>query len=197
MPCTTWVASTAATCNATPVAPSHARREVRAAEPKSPARIDGPAGAKSAVILRQRLDEVGARGMAEYSKDVSPVGWYVGSYQLRFVELEAPDNDDPDAEFTVWENTVIVKADSFAIAYEKVVAVGMEGTSPYKGGDQGIPVQWIFEGVTELLPIYEPLDDGAEIMWAEHPATKLTRLRQRARSLEDLRQRLDQDAGQG
>ncbi|MBD9537798.1 DUF4288 domain-containing protein [Stenotrophomonas sp. STM01] len=135
--------------------------------------------------------------MAEYSKDVSPVGWYVGSYQLRFVELDAFENDDPDAEFTVWENTVIVKADSFAIAYEKVIAVGMEATSPYKGGDQGIPVQWLFEGVTELLPIYEPLDDGAEIMWAEHPATKLTRLRQRARSLEDLRQRLDQDAGQG
>jgi hypothetical protein len=29
-------------------------------------------------------------------------------------------------------------------------------------------VQWIFEGVTEVLPVYEEIEDGAEIMWAEY-----------------------------
>lgn len=132
--------------------------------------------------------------MSDQSNDLSPVGWYVGSYQLRFVELEETGNDDPRGEFLVWENTVIVKADSFEQAYEKVVAIGVDATEPYRGGESGIPVQWLFEGVTELLPIHDPLEDGAEIMWAELPSVELARLRLRAKSLEELRQHLDKDA---
>ena len=60
--------------------------------------------------------------MTKYSRDTSPVGWYVGSYLLRFVELDSPGNDDPDGEFIAWENTVIVRADSFDEAYKKVEA---------------------------------------------------------------------------
>ena len=132
--------------------------------------------------------------MSDHSNDLSPVGWYVGSYQLRFVELSETGNDDPHGEFLVWENTVIVKAGSFEQAYEKVVAIGVDATEPYRGGEQGVPVQWLFEGVTELLPIYDPLEDGAEIMWAELPSVELARLRLRAKSLEELRQHLDKDA---
>ena len=50
--------------------------------------------------------------MTGYSKDISPVGWYVGSYVLRFVELNDSGNSDPDRKFLVWENTVIVRAGS-------------------------------------------------------------------------------------
>ncbi|MDR3158766.1 MAG: DUF4288 domain-containing protein [Zoogloeaceae bacterium] len=94
--------------------------------------------------------------MAEYAKDVSPVGWHIGSYLLRFVELDALGNDDPDEEFLVWETTVIVKVGSIDEAYHKTVAVAEAETTPYKGGQEGVPVQWVFEGVTELLPIHEP-----------------------------------------
>jgi len=125
--------------------------------------------------------------MAEYSKDTSPVGWYVGSYQIRFIELEALGNDDQEGEFLVWENTVIVKAASFDEAYEKVAAVGRSDTAPYKGGPDGVLVQWVFEGITELLPIYEPLEDGAEIMWAEHEAVKLSKVKTRAKSMGQLK----------
>ncbi len=27
--------------------------------------------------------------------------------------------------------------------------------------------RWVLEGLTSLMPIYEPLEDGAEILWAE------------------------------
>lgn len=37
-------------------------------------------------------------------------------------------------------------------------------TEPYQGGPDGIPVQWVFEGISDLVPIYEPLQDGAEIL---------------------------------
>ena len=129
--------------------------------------------------------------MAAYSKDISPVGWYVGSYLLRFIELDSSGNDDPDGKFLVWENTVIVRAGNLEEAYAKLVAIANSGTDSYKGGTEGVPVQWVFEGVTELLPIYEPLEDGAEIMWAEHEAVRLSELRQRAKSLSEIKEHLD------
>ena len=119
-------------------------------------------------------------------KDVSPVGWYVGSYVIRFIELEETGNDDLEREFLVWENTVIVQAQGLEEAYDKVVAIAGEATKPYLGGD-GVPVQWVFEGVTELVPIYEPLKDGAEILWAEHEAVRLSDLRKRAVTVKELR----------
>lgn len=112
------------------------------------------------------------------TKNVSPVGWYVGSYLLRFIELEAANNDDPDAEFDCWENTVIVQANDLDEAYDKIVAIAADEARPYRGGEQGVPVQWVFEGVTDILPIYEPLRDGTEILWEEHDGIRLSQLRQ-------------------
>jgi hypothetical protein len=125
--------------------------------------------------------------------EISPVGWYVGSYLLRFVELNENGNDNPAASFYVWENTIIVRAGNFEEAYRKVVLVGERQTDPYLGGPDGIPVQWVFEGVSELLPIYEPLEDGAEIMWADRGSVPLGKLRERAKSLEELKKHLRRD----
>jgi len=121
------------------------------------------------------------------SKYTSPVDWYVGSYLLRFIEIEAKNNDNPDAMFNTWENTVIVKANSFEEAYDKVLAIANRETEPYRGGAKGIPVQWQFEGITDLLPIYEPLEDGAEIMWTDHGNRKLKTLRRWSKNLDELK----------
>ncbi len=116
------------------------------------------------------------------SKNISPVGWYVGSYLLRFIELAEPGNNNLKKRFLTWENTVIVKARSLNRAYDKVVALAKQHTKPYKGGPSpGVEVRWVFEGVTELLPIYEKLEDGAEIMWAEHAPKTLKKIRSRAK----------------
>lgn len=120
-------------------------------------------------------------------KNISPVGWYVGSYLIRFIELDYKKNDDPDERFLSWENTVIVKAKNLNEAYIKVIKIAKSGTKPYRGGHQGVPVQWLFEGVTELLPIYEKIEDGAEIMWAEHAPRKLKNLRKMVRSCDEFK----------
>jgi hypothetical protein len=129
----------------------------------------------------------------EFSSDNSPVGWYVGSYLLRFVELNETGNDDPEASFLVWENTIIVQAGNLEEAFQKVKSVGLQQTEPYEGGPDGVPVQWLFEGITDLLPIYEPLEDGAEIMWAEHESVKLSKLRSQSMSLGQIRERFRND----
>lgn len=116
-----------------------------------------------------------------HSKNVSPYGWYVGSYLLRFIELAEEGNEDLERRFITWENTVLVIANDLDDAYDKVVKVAMENTEPYKGGPEGVDVQWVFEGVTDLLPIYEEIEDGAEIMWADHAPRKLKNIRKHVR----------------
>jgi hypothetical protein len=108
----------------------------------------------------------------------SPTGWYLGSYLLRFVELRRKGNHDPARKFLTWENTRLIKADNFDEAYAKLLKFAKEETEPYKGGPApGVDVQWVFEGVTDLLPIHEQLEDGAEILWTNHGRKKLGKIR--------------------
>jgi hypothetical protein len=110
-------------------------------------------------------------------RNVSPVGWYIGGYLLRFIEVADPSRDDEEEKFLTWENTVIVKAENLDEAYDKVASIGRQSTAPYKGGPAGIDVKWEFEGVTFLVPIYAELEDGAEVLWAEHAPRKLRNIK--------------------
>ena len=111
-----------------------------------------------------------------HDKNKSPVGWYLGSYLLRFIELEDERRHDPNGRFTSWENTVRVQAKTIESAYTKVERIGKQNSKPYRGGPNGIRVQWEFLGVTEVLPIYEAIADGAEIAWRERSPRKLKSL---------------------
>ncbi|KRA06650.1 uncharacterized protein DUF4288 [Acidovorax delafieldii] len=124
----------------------------------------------------------------EYDKNISPVGWYVVSYLLRFVELNDDRKDDDEARFLSWENTVLVRASNLDEAHQKGLSVARENSKPYKGGPEGVPVQWRLVGITDVLPIYEELADGAEIMWTERAPRKLKNLKQMVRQKGDFRQ---------
>jgi hypothetical protein len=115
-----------------------------------------------------------------YDPNLSPVGWYIASYLLRFVVLAEPGNDDPERRFHTWENTILVKAKNLDEAYEKVIEFAARETRPYKAGTPpGVDAQWIFEGVSELLAVHEEIGDGAEVMWAKY-TKKLKNIRRRA-----------------
>jgi hypothetical protein len=109
-----------------------------------------------------------------YDRNISPVGWYLATYQLRFIELAQAGNDNPERRFLTWENTILVNATNMDEAYDKAVEFGREASTPYKGGPEGIDVQWVFEGIVSLLPIYEELGDGSEVAWAECTRTLKT-----------------------
>lgn len=113
-----------------------------------------------------------------YDKNQSPVNWYLVSYLLRFTELDDPLKDDDEARFMSWENTILVHASSLGDAYDKGRKVARENAKPYKGGPKGgVPVQWKLVGITQVLPIYEALEDGSEIAWAERAPRKLKNLK--------------------
>ncbi|SEL65668.1 protein of unknown function [Atopomonas hussainii] len=123
-----------------------------------------------------------------HDKNISPVDWYVASYLIRFTEINDPNNEDPEEMFISWENTIIVRATNLDEAYDKAIKIALETTEPYLGGPDATPVQWVFEGITELLPIYEELDDGAEIMWAKYRPRKLKNLQKQVRKRNEFRQ---------
>ena len=64
-------------------------------------------------------------------------------------------------------------------------------TAPYKGGPDAVDVRWLFEGVVELLPVYEEIEDGSEIMWAEHTRA-LKNIRKLAKKVGEFRQQRSQ-----
>ena len=123
-----------------------------------------------------------------HDKNLSPVGWYYGSYLLRFVEMDDAQRDDPEGRFVSWENTVIVKAESLDTAYSKIEKIARAASKPYRGGPKGVRVKWEFLGLTELLPIYEELSDGAEIAWTERKPRKLQVLKSLVRSKQAFKQ---------
>jgi hypothetical protein len=119
-------------------------------------------------------------------KNVSPVDWYACSYLIRFTELNDSQINNEEKKFISWENTILVKASSLEEAYNKAIDFAKPKTAPYKGGPNGIDVQWVFEGITEVLPIYEDLEDGAEIMWLERNPKKLKKLKQLVHTVDEL-----------
>lgn len=120
------------------------------------------------------------------ARDISPHGWYIASYLLRFVKLGEAGNNDPEKRFLTWENTILVKAENLGKAYDKAVQFALPETQSYKGGPKGLAVQWVFEGVTELVPVHEKFKDGAELMWGQRSPRKLKNIRMYARTKGDF-----------
>lgn len=100
-------------------------------------------------------------------RNQSRFGWYVAKVLVRF-EWEDENKFNPNRRCTVWENEIILQAPDREEAYAKAMEQGQLDDEPdYKmrvGGRRG---RWVFEGLTSLLPIYDELEDGAEIAWME------------------------------
>ena len=98
----------------------------------------------------------------------SPTGWYYCSYLLRLTLAGSPSAQDPEARFLSYENTVLIRADSSLEAYDKTLRIARENETSYTNEHQQ-DVQWKLVGITDILPIYEALGDGAEIAFTSRP----------------------------
>ena len=130
-----------------------------------------------------------------YDNCISPVGWYVATYVLRFVELAQERNEELAKRFLTRENTILVSAADIDVAYDKAVEFALAETEPYKGGAAGVDVQWIFEGIVSLVPVYENLEDGSEIFWTKAHRS-LNTIRRRTMSKEEVRRELTHQLAQ-
>ena len=100
------------------------------------------------------------------AKNKSPHGWWVATIVERYEHFDE-DKTKLNRRCTAWMNTVLIKASNRDEAYRKAIAQGKIGTDSICGPEGGRQGHWVFEGLASLLPIYEQLEDGAEIIWEQ------------------------------
>lgn len=125
---------------------------------------------------------------AAHVRNQSPHGWWVASYLERF-EFRGARSRRPQARFLAWENTILVRAKTRETAYRRAIAAA-KSRSPGRWRRYGEPPgrlgRWVFEGLVDLLPVYEPLRHGAEILWTDRGNLSLGSIRRRVKRKRDL-----------
>jgi hypothetical protein len=104
-------------------------------------------------------------------------GWWIATYIERF-EYYDEDTSNLNRRCLAWENTILIKARTREEAWRKALAEGRlsEGSEAWDG-ETGRKGAWHFEGLTSLLPIYDRLEHGAELIWVEHTGRTVRRVR--------------------
>jgi hypothetical protein len=120
-------------------------------------------------------------------KNRSPQGWWIGSYLLRF-EWNDERKDRLNRRCKAWKNTVLIKAKHRDEAYKKIRAIGRahNGMEFWDEGDRSRRGIMIFEGLTMLLPVYQKIEDGAEVLWSEYEPIAVKTVKKMVRSKDQL-----------
>jgi hypothetical protein len=81
----------------------------------------------------------------------------------------------------VWENTRLIRARSRDEAFRKAMRLGQAGhPSETIGGE------WRFAGISMLLPVYEEIEDGAEILWNDRGRMSVKNIKKLVKSKREL-----------
>ena len=118
----------------------------------------------------------------------SPHGWWLASYLERFEFRDARPRR-PEARCLAWENMILVRAKTRDLAYQRAVALAKSKTTRRwrrYGDPPGRLGRWVFEGLLDLIPIYEPLRHGAELLWTDHGNLSLGAIRRRVKRKREL-----------
>jgi hypothetical protein len=46
--------------------------------------------------------------------------------------------------------------------------------------------EWRFAGISMLLPVYEDIEDGAEILWADHGLMRISKIKKLTKTMHQL-----------
>tara|TARA_R110002020_G_scaffold17804_10_gene63148 strand:+ start:25442 stop:25849 length:408 start_codon:yes stop_codon:yes gene_type:complete len=92
--------------------------------------------------------------------------WYIVEIIEKCEPVERNEKQELRRVIT-WGNHHLIKADSPEKAFDKAVKLGKEAEYKFTNSDK-IEMEWIFVGIGELLPIYEDIEDGAELMWNDY-----------------------------
>ena len=113
-------------------------------------------------------------------------GWWIASFIERF-EYYGENKANLNRRCLAWENTILIKAPNREVAYRKAVVRGrLSHGNEGVNSSSGRKGAWRFEGLTGLLPVYEELEDGAEILWQEHAGVTVRKIRSRIKQKHEL-----------
>ncbi len=106
--------------------------------------------------------------MPEHSEEEKAVNTWYSAHIIMFVECKK----GIQTNFPIWENIVLIEADSADLAFEKAETRGRMGEGDSDGSfrwkDQ--PARWVFAGVrklTECDNLHDRPGDGTEVTYNE------------------------------
>lgn len=99
-------------------------------------------------------------------KIINKGNWFFVEIIERMEPVDA-NKKKPLRRCTVWGNYHLIKAQTPEEAYAKAEVIGKQGSFSFRNENK-IDMKWEYVGIGSLLPIYEDLEDGAEIMWADY-----------------------------
>jgi len=121
-------------------------------------------------------------------RNKSPYGWWIASY-IKRLEFYDEDRSNPNRRCLARRNTILIAAPHREEAYSKAWRYGgnCEGIETERIGPKG-PRKgfWRFEGLTSLLPIYDQLQDGEELIWRERRNVTVRKVKSWVRKKEEL-----------
>ena len=85
----------------------------------------------------------------------SRTGWWIAGLLEKQPFVDRP---------PYWNNYRLIKADDWRTAFRKAIEMGEASA---RIGNEAFSGHHEFIGVSDLLPIYDALEDGAEVLWQE------------------------------
>ena len=95
------------------------------------------------------------------SRNRSCAGWWIYREVEQWVSKRQRKLSD-GSKCLVWENTRLIRARNRNEAYRKAIKLS-QCYMPSKT-NKG---EWRFAGISMLLPVYDEIEDGAEILWTD------------------------------
>ena len=110
----------------------------------------------------------------------SPTGWWI------FCEVEQWVSDhqktlSPLSRCPVWENLRLIRAKNRKKAYKKALKLGELGHPSRTNGGE-----WRFVGVSMLLPLYDEIEDGTELLWNDRGLMTVAKIQTLAKTRDQL-----------
>ena len=107
-------------------------------------------------------------------------GWWI----FREVEQWISDRQKkltPRSRCLVWHNTRLVRAKTREEAYQKALKLAMLGD-----GARTVAGHWKSLGISMLLPVYEEIEDGSELLWEETESMTVAKIKKLIRTKRQL-----------
>ncbi|WP_206482263.1 DUF4288 domain-containing protein [Nonlabens ponticola] len=104
--------------------------------------------------------------MSQEKISVEKNNWFI----VEIIEKCEPANRDQTQDLRrvmTWGNHHLIKANSAEHAFDKAVQLGKECNYKFVNSDK-IEMESSFVGIGELIPIYEDIEDGSELMWMDY-----------------------------
>ena len=94
--------------------------------------------------------------------------WYVAVLILRFELNKKVEINNSRKMCTAHENVHLIRAQNSEEAYQKSCELGKISEDYECVDEHGRKGYWKFVGINELLPVYEEIEDGCEVLWVAH-----------------------------